>query len=144
MQLDNYTLDSTIIHLEKYKNYAIQPGQVMIVKDRNGYCPYFQVFPNLDLLRLFCSQAPSTQHTFFALTIRISERNVVYGTPRQLSKDIKIAVKVIYNHLFDLKKEGFIQKRDSNVYLLNPFLVWKGSQGELLQARNDWVKGIER
>src|SRR6266851_102772 len=142
MQLSNYTPDSTIIHLEKYKNYAILPGQVLIVKDKNRYCSYFQVFPDLDLLRLFSSLAPSRQYTFFTFATQISERNIVYGTPRQFSQNVKIGIKIIYNSILDIKKEGFIKKRDSNVYLLNPFLVWKGSQGELLQARNDWVKEV--
>src|SRR5712664_1699701 len=118
MQLSNYTPDSTIIHLEKHKNYAIQPGQVIIVKDKNGYCPYFQVFLDLDLLRLFSSLAPSRQYTFLTFATQISERNIVYATPRKFSKDIKIAIKIIYNSILDLKKEGFLQKRDSNVYLL--------------------------
>ncbi len=138
MQLKNYNTDSSITHLEKYKNYAIQPGQVMIVKDKSGYCPYFQVFYTPELLGALCRLDTYAQVVFFNLAINMIEGNKVSISGKEEAKETGMKASTFYNCLWRLKKVDILRKKAPKRYLLNPFLVWKGSQAELLQARNEW------
>src|SRR5436190_513380 len=110
----------------------------MIIKDKQGYSPYFQVFDNLDLLEILCTVDRKAQIVFFNLAVNIIDGNKIYLNVKELKKRTNVHPGTVYNSLWRLKKVRIIYKQAPKCYVLNPFLVWKGSQGKLLEARREW------
>lgn len=118
--------------------YKVTEGQVLIVKDSKGFIPYLQLFCNWPLIERVEGLARDVRLVFYKLVFSVRIENEAMISIEQIERALDLSKLSVCNSLKVLGTQNLIRAVRSNVYLITPYLIWRGSQDTLLKAMGEW------
>ena len=135
--MNEYTIDDDICKLDNGK-YSIAQHQVMVVKNRGKYVPYLQTFFNWELTERVERLPRGVRLIFRKLIHNVHVENRAVITCEKIAQELGLSSRSVYNGLSILHTHNLIKKAGPGIYLITPYLIWRGSQDILRDAMGEW------